>query len=127
MEVIKEFGLSFLQLFLGYALPPLAAAIAALVVAWLTQKIKEVTASLNERAHWAIQQVVNSAVLAAEQVHLVDILIDKKEYAIEKAMEWLEDKGIKFDLATLDTMIEAAVMAQFNKDRSAQREVVKKK
>jgi type II secretory pathway pseudopilin PulG len=121
MEIIKEFGLSFLQLFLGYVLPPLAAAIAALVISWLTKKINEATARLGENAQWAINQAVRAAVLAAEQVHLVDTAINKKEYALDKATEWLALKGIKFDLSTLDTLIEAAVMQEFNLSKAVKK------
>ncbi len=115
IEILKNFGVSFLQLFLQLVLPALVSAIAAYVIAWFSKRLKEATAHLSNNTQWAIEQAVKAAVLAAEQVHLKDAAINKKNYAIDKATDWLKQKGISVDLATLDTMIEAAVMQEFNK------------
>jgi hypothetical protein len=109
-----DFLSSFTQAFLNAVLPVLAAALAGLVIAWITEKINNIKSRLSEDARWAIDQAVRAAVLAAEQVHLVDTAIDKKDYALTAATNWLEAKGIKFDLLQLDTLIEAAVMEEFN-------------
>ena len=113
-----EFLVAFAQKFLEIVLPVLATALAGLVVAWMTKVINDIKAKLSTEAQWAIEQAVNSAVLAAEQVHLVDLAIDKKDFALNAATEWLEAKGIKFDLAQLDTLIEAAVLTEFNRERA---------
>ena len=110
---------AFLQKFMEIVLPVLATALAGLVIAWLTKVINEIKSKLSEDAQWIIRQAVNSAVLAAEQVHLNDVLVDKKEYAIRFAQDQLNKSGIKIDLAILANLIEAAVMNEFNRDRVA--------
>ncbi len=112
-----DFLSAFAQAFLNAVLPVLATALAGLVIAWLTKVINEIKAKLSDDAEWAISEAVRAAVLAAEQVHLKDIAIDKKEYALTAATNWLESKGIKFDLNQLDVLIEASVMRQFNMGR----------
>lgn len=109
---------SFLQKFMEIVLPVLATALAGLVVAWITKVINDIKSQLSEDTQWILQQAVNAAVLAAEQVHLVDAAIDKKDYALKAATEWLESKGVKVDLKILDTLIEAAVMQEFNIGRA---------
>ncbi len=108
---------SFAQNFLNAVLPVLATLLAGLLIAWIAEKVNAVKSRLSNDAQWVIEQAVRSAVLAAEQVHLVDIAIDKKEYALTAATEWLVSKGIKFDLGQLDTLIEAAVMSEFNREK----------
>ena len=112
-----DFLSAFAQAFLNAVLPVLATALAGLVIAWLTKVINEIKAKLSDDAEWAIREAVRAAVLAAEQVHLKDSAIDKKEYALTAATNWLESKGIKFDLNQLDVLIEASVMRQFNMGR----------
>lgn len=112
-----DFLSAFAQAFLNAVLPVLAALLAGLVIAWLTKVINDIKSKLSDEAEWAIDQAVRAAVLAAEQVHLKDFAIDKKEYALTAAANWLESKGIRFDLNQLDLLIEAAVMSEFNRGR----------
>lgn len=116
MELVKDFLVTFMQLFLSAVIPPLAAVAAGYLIAWAKKKLAQATAELDETTLWAIKQAATSAVLAAEQTGLGKSAIEKKDFAIATATEWLESKGIKFDLATLDTLIEAAVMTEFNQE-----------
>ena len=61
-----------------------------------------------------IDAIAKMAVQAAEQAGLNGWAEDKKAWAIDKAVEFLKSKGIKIDLAILDTAIESAVMELFN-------------
>lgn len=117
LDILAEFGLKFLQAFLNVVLPSLAAVAAGFVIAWVKAKIKVATAELSESTLAIIQDAVHSAVLAAEQMNLVDKLDSKKDYALEQAANWLSAKGIQFDLGELSDLIEAAVMDEFNRDR----------
>lgn len=119
-----DFLSAFLQKFLEVVLPVLATALAGLAVAWITKIINDIKSHLSGDAQWAINQAVGAAVMAAEQMHLVDAAIDKKDYALTAATNWLESKGIKVDLNILDTLIEAAVMNNFNIDRAKARRTI---
>lgn len=112
-----DFLSSFTEQFLNAVIPVLAASLAGLVIALFTKVINDIKEKLTDQQEWIITQAVNAAVLAAEQVHFVDAAIDKKDYAIDIATEWLKSKGIKIDLARLDALIEAAVMNEFNRSR----------
>ena len=116
MELVKYFLVTFMQLFLSAVIPPLAAVAAAYLIAWAKKKLAQATADLDATVMWAIQEAVTAAVLAAEQMQLSDKIEDKKQFAINRATAWLKEKGIEFDLKTLDTLIEAAVMKEFNQN-----------
>mgnify|MGYP005819080247 CR=1 FL=1 len=112
-----EFISAFLQKFLEVVLPVLATALAGLAIAWITKLINDVKARLTEDQEWIINQAIKAAVLAAEQIDLKGVVIDKKDYALQVAMQWLSLKGINLNLNILDARIEAAVFDQFNRDR----------
>jgi hypothetical protein len=112
-----DFLSAFLQKFLEVVLPVLATALAGLAIAWITKLINDVKARLTEDQEWIINQAIEAAVLAAEQIDLKGVVIDKKDYALQVAMQWLSLKGIKINLNILDARIEAAVFDQFNRDR----------
>jgi len=118
MEVFLAFFSDFMQKFLEAVLPVLFTAITGLVIAWITKVVNQIKSNINDDAEWVIQQAVTAAVLAAEQQGLVNDVMDKKSYAVDVATEWLAQKGIKIDLAKLDVLIEAAVMQEFNRDRT---------
>jgi len=118
MEVLMDFFWNFLQLFLNAVIPPLIAVAAAFVIALAKKLIEKWTASLNLDVLAIVQEAVRSAVLAAEQAHLKDFAIDKYQYAMEQAANWLASKNIKFDLEELSGLIEAAVMDEFNRPRA---------
>lgn len=76
-----------------------AAIITAFVIPWLRNKISE--QDMDEFLAW-----VEIAVSAAEQLYESTQGDEKKAYVIE----FLEDRGFKVDVATLDGAIEAAVL-----------------
>ena len=123
--MVMDFLSSFAQSFLNAVLPTLFLAIVSLIVAWLTEKIQDIRVRMSDRANWVIDEAVRAAVLAAEQVHLKDFAIDKKDYALTAASNWLAARHIKVDLLELDTRIESAVMAEFNKDKQPASELAK--
>jgi len=118
MEVLSDFFWQFLQLFFNAVIPPLAVAVAVFLVAIVKKLLAKWTASMNLDVLAIMQEMARSAVLAAEQVNLVELAIDKKEYALNLAAEWLSEKKIKFDLGQLADLIEAAVMDEFNRGRA---------
>jgi len=118
MEVLSDFFWQFLQLFLNATIPPLAVALAVFVVALAKKLLAKLTTSINLDVQAAMKEAVTSAVLAAEQVHLKDFAIDKYQYAMDQAANWLAFKKIKFDLEELSGLIEAAVMDEFNRGRA---------
>ena len=118
MEVLSDFFWQFLQLFFNAVIPPLAVAAAVFLVAIVKKLLAKWTASMNLDVLVIMQEMARSAVLAAEQVNLVELAIDKKEYALNLAAEWLTEKKIKFDLGQLADLIEAAVMDEFNRGRA---------
>ena len=107
LEILKDFGVAFLSTFLQIVLPVLAATLAAYVIAWFKSKFDANNLQI-------VQDIVRAAVQAAEQMNLKQKVVDKKNYALTMAENWLQLKGIKFDLTTLDGLIEAAVMSEFN-------------
>lgn len=112
LEILKDFGISFLSAFLNIVLPTLAALLAGYVIAWLKKKFDFENLQI-------VKDIVKAAVLAAEQENLAGRIKEKKEYALTMAENWLSTKGIKFDLTTLDGLIEAAVMDEFNRYRES--------
>lgn len=63
--------------------------------------------------------VAEIAVKAAEQMHLADPIVKKKEVALEIAQKLLEAEGWHIDLKLIDASIESAVWEFFNKDNPA--------
>jgi hypothetical protein len=124
MEVLKEFGVTFLNLFLQLVLPPLVAVIVGFVIKWVKSKIAAAEAVLDSNTLDIIKKAVSSAVLAAEQVGLADALLDKKDYAINAAQQSLAGWGLAIDIDELDVLIEAAVMEEFNRYRVPEAEEV---
>jgi len=118
MEVLTDFFWKFLQLFLNAVIPPLVVALAAFLVALAKKLLNKLTSSMNLDVLAIMQEAARSAVLAAEQANLVEILANKKEYAIQQASDYLNSKNIKFDIKVLSDLIEAAVMDEFNRPRA---------
>lgn len=114
MEVFSKFAETVL---IGI-LPVLA----ALVAAWLAQKIKEVRRRIAvespEIDYW-LDIATHLAVKAAEQSELAGYVGEKKDWAVSEAVRYLDSIGIKLDLETIEMAIEAAVWDEFNKDNPA--------
>jgi len=115
--MILDFTSVFLQKFLEIVLPVLATALAGVLIAWINKLVAEVKIKLGEDWQWAIHSAVTAAVMAAEQVNLKGELVDKKEYAMVFAENWLSERGIKVSLAVLDAKIEAAVWDVINSQK----------
>lgn len=90
-------------------LPPLAAA----ATAYLIKAYQAKRAELTEKQQWMLDNVVQLAVKAAEQLYKSGEGAQKKEYAIGVAEAWLAQHKIKMDLHVLDAAIEAAVFDHF--------------
>lgn len=116
--MFNDFLSVFLQKFLEIVIPVLATLVAGYVAVGIRKLIEEIKANLNEKQLALATEIVHEAVLAAEQVGLGDALIDKKDYALDLAEQWLASHGIKLDLKILDNLIEAAVMDEFNRDKA---------
>lgn len=108
----------FFQKFLEIVLPVLATLLAGLVIAWVTKVVNDIKSKLTAEQKFYIETAVKTAVMAAEQVKLVDQLIDKKKYALDVATDWLNKLGIKVDLKVLDSLIEAAVFTELNREKT---------
>ena len=113
-----DFLNSFLTPFLEAVLPVLAAALAALVIAWIKKVVEQIKSKMDERMLWMLEEATRAAVLAAEQMNLSGQITDKKDYALRVATEWLESRGVKINLAIIEAKIEAAVLEEFNKQKS---------
>lgn len=123
LDVLKDFGVTFLNLFLQLVLPPLVAVLAGFVIKWVKSKISAAEAAIDSTTQDIIKKAVSAAVLAAEQVGLADVALDKKDWAIERAQTLLAANGLAIDLEELDTLIEAAVMEEFNRYKAAEPEL----
>ena len=119
----KDFLTNFSQAFLGVILPMLATALAGMLAGLVMKGINWVQSKCDLQLQMILNAAVKSAVLAAEQVHLVDAAIQKKDYAVDFATKWLAERGYKINLDVLSDAIEAAVMEEFNKSRVTAGEV----
>lgn len=108
---MDEIWSKILEQVLLAALPILAAA----VVGWILQSIREGWARLDDRKREMIAEAVKVAVYAAEQAGAAGLIEGKKEYALEIAEKWLASKGINLNIDLLDAAIEAAVLEEFNR------------
>jgi len=110
LDILKEYGFALLQLLLEALLPILV----VFVIQWVRMQIKKVIAGLSSDQAALLAEAAKIAVLAAEQMNLAGLIMDKKEWAIEYAQNYLLAHNIPLDLATIEGLIEAAVMAEFN-------------
>jgi hypothetical protein len=118
-NIAVDFFTLFLQKFLEIVLPILAVALAGLVTAWITKLVAEIKIKTGNKYDAILDDAVQVAVMAAEQMDLKSKLEDKKATAIEIAQNYLDAHGIvNVNLKVLDDKIEAAVMANFNIDKT---------
>jgi len=114
MEVFTQYGWVFLQGLLNYLVPLLAAQVAVLLGALVVKAVNEIKAKLTADQLVILQTAVDIGIKAAEQLDLAGAIKDKKVEALRIAQNYLTAHGVKIDLATLDSAIEAAVYAAFN-------------
>jgi len=112
LQLVLQVAISvLLPVFLGYA-------IVAMRTWW--GKIK---AQIPAEQYAFASSLVSQLVLAAEQSGLAGIIANeaevKKQWVIDRAEAELAKLGIKMDLNTISDMIEAAVKAELNRDRTS--------
>ena len=101
-----------LESVLSIVLPPLAAALVALAVAWINKEAKKLSAD----QMFAIKEAVTMGVNFAEQTGLLKTGEQKKSDAIAAAQAYLDKQGVKVDLSLLDAMVESAVKTELGWD-----------
>ncbi len=110
---------SILQLVLETLITVLVPILVGYLVKFIDAKIKELHSFVERENLWYVYDVVKQLVYAAEQSGLAGLIAAegaaKKEYVLKKAQEYLDAKGIKVNVSTLEAMIEAAVYEAFNK------------
>ena len=111
LDILKEYGLTLLQLVLTALLPILATYIIQLVKVWIENAMMK----LGDQQAKAVKLAANLAVQAAEQMQLAGQIEDKKLEAIKIAQAYLDEHGVGIiDVEVISDAIEAAVMEQFN-------------
>lgn len=111
---LQAFLWKFLDGLLAAILPVLATALTA----WLVQKARQIGANLTSDQQWIVDYIVQTVVNAAEQAGAAGLIENKKEYAMTLAVNWLDEKKIKVDIARLEGMIEASVWTEIEKDKA---------
>ena len=99
---------AILESVLSIVLPPLAAALVALAVAWINKEAKKLSAD----QMFAIKEAVTMGVNFAEQTGLLKTGEQKKADAIAAAQAYLDKQGVKVDLSLLSAMVESAVKTE---------------
>jgi hypothetical protein len=98
-----------------------------LLAAWLLPKAigawKGLKSKLDSDDIYLIESIAGVAVKAAEQAKLSGFIQDKKTYAMEFVEDWLKARGVKLDLKLIDSAIEAAVLEEFNRDKSVKAKI----
>jgi hypothetical protein len=114
---MEHFLTIFIETLLKILLPVVFSALAAYLIAQarlLWARAKAGKPDLADTLEW----VARTAVFAAEQAGAAELILDKKDYAIEVAEMWLESKGLPIDLDMIEAAIEAAVYSEINKDKT---------
>lgn len=113
-----EFVNMFIEKLMMYMLPPLA----ALIAAWIVAQIKLVLAkakSYNPDVMYQVEWVTGLVVKAAEQAGIAGLISDKKAWALEQAEKMLLAQGLTVDLEIIATAIESAVWTEINSQPEA--------
>ena len=108
-QPIFDLAAKFAQDSLVLVLPSLVAA----GLNWLKTEMK------NRQVDTVLGQYAPMVVQAAEQLHLTDVIQDRKAYAIEQLQKVLNQRGVKVDVSVIDLAVEAAVMQEFNLGKPA--------
>lgn len=112
-NALSSFLFLIAQLLLLISIPILIAAAAM----WLRQKANEIKSRLSAEQLSTIQNVASIAVKAAEQAGLSKQLAsgsEKREYALKVAQDYLNSLGVKIEVKTIASMLEAEVHKQFS-------------
>ena len=96
----------------------IAPIIATMIAAWLGGLIKQAWAlaqqTVGRNWQWALDEGAVLVVRAAEQ--LWEDNQDKKAYAVATLQTFLDERGIKIDVALIEAAVEAAVQKEFNQE-----------
>jgi hypothetical protein len=111
MEIDLKYISELVQAILLATLPVLAAQGSAYLLK--AYQVKRSELETNQR--WMLDNVVQIAVTAAEQVYKNGDGEDKKAYALSIAEKYLKSKGLEIDLAIVSAHIESAVYEQIKK------------
>jgi len=91
--------------------------LAGLVSAWLIAQIRRLWGQANnamsENWRWTLEEGALLVVRAAQQ--LWEENQEKKDYAVATLQAYLNERGLKADIALIEAAIEAAVLQEFNK------------
>jgi hypothetical protein len=111
INLLQEFAFNLALL----ALPVISVFLIALLRAWIKKVLQDFENSKPE-LYWVLDQAVELAVQAAEQMELAGFIEDKKQYAFRIAQVWLDDHGWdEVSVEILDAAIEAEVLERFPK------------
>ena len=111
INLLQGFAMGLLELMLPIVAGFVVAALIVLKNKWL-QELENSKPELR----WYLDEAVSLAVAAAEQSHLIELISDKKQYAVEVAQIWLDAHGWdEVDIDVLEAAIEAEVLKQFPK------------
>lgn len=117
MDLMQVFS-KFVEVFLMAAAPVAAVFVVGVLKRYFDLLLTRLEAERpNEFA--VVKEVAGWAVAAAEQSGLAGLVKDKKEFALNLAMNWLAERDIVIDLAMLDAAIEAAVWEVINAPKKA--------
>jgi hypothetical protein len=115
-ELSNQVALFVLKALLAVLLPIVsvyAIRLAKQGIVWLDSKTTSEQRAL-------LTRIVREGVLAAEQLGLnkalENVIVDKKAVALAYIKQQLDAQGIPIDVDAVDKIIEATVMAEFNKD-----------
>jgi len=94
-------------------LPVLAGAAAAYIIGLAKSAWTKARTLVGEEWVWLLDEGVQMAVRAAEQLEIAGLVKDKKEYAMAFVRNFLASHGINVDLEIISGAIEAAVIENF--------------
>jgi hypothetical protein len=88
-------------------------------LAWIVGLVRaqwQKFSTINPEQAQVISFVINSVVLAAEQMNEAypELIIDKRAWAIARAEDWINKLGLNLDVDQIADLIEAEVKALFN-------------
>ncbi len=81
---------------------------------WLNVNVEYKKSQLSEQTQWQLDAFLRTLVYAAEQLNISGIVINKLDWVIENAQEYLFGKNIIIDLDQLRIRIEAIVAQELN-------------
>ncbi len=81
---------------------------------WLNVNVEYKKSQLSEQAQWQLEAYLRTLVFAAEQLNITGVVIEKLDWVIERAQEYLFGKNLDIDIDELRARVEAIVVQEFN-------------